>query len=114
MIIEILYFDDCPNHAGLEAHLRDLMRSADTTCDIRHVQIADADAAVRQRFLGSPTVRIDGHDVDPGADQRNDFGLKCRLYQTSAGLTGVPDDAWILTALRRAAQRRRGRSRGAR
>lgn len=104
MIIEILYFDDCPNHDGLEAHLRELLRTSDASADIRHIRIDDEDAAVGQRFLGSPTVRIDGHDVEPGADQRDDFGLKCRLYQASAGLTGVPDDEWILAALDRGAR----------
>ena len=56
-------------------------------------------AAERERFLGSPTVRIDGQDVDPGAAQRSDFGLKCRLYRSDAGTSGLPPDAWFRAAL---------------
>ena len=39
--------------------------------------IADPDAAQRERFLGSPTIRVNGRDVDPSADRRRDYGLCC-------------------------------------
>lgn len=62
--------------------------------------VPDATAAKRERFLGSPTVRIDGRDIEPGAEQRNDLGLKCRFYSTRGGLRGIPPDEWVLDALR--------------
>lgn len=99
MTIEILYFDGCPNHETLLPHLRDLLDNAgiDRVIELRRVE--DDDAAQRERFLGSPTVRVNGRDVEPGADTRTDFGLKCRLYQTPAGLRGSPLDEWLLGAL---------------
>lgn len=57
-------------------------------------------AARRERFLGSPTLRIDGRDVDPDAADRHDYGLRCRLYPTGDGLQRIPPDAWITNALR--------------
>lgn len=33
----------------------------------------------------SPTIRVNGHDMEPGADERTDFGMKCRLYRTTSG-----------------------------
>ena len=59
-------------------------------------------AAERERFLGSPTLRVDGVDIDPGVDDRSDYGLKCRLYPTEHGLRGAPPDEWVLHALRQA------------
>jgi len=97
--LELLYFDGCPNHEALLPHLEELLRCAEITLDIRLRRIADHRAAERERFLGSPTVRVDGRDVEPGAEERDDFGLKCRLYRTPAGLRGVPPDEWILDAL---------------
>lgn len=102
MTVEVLYFDGCPNHAVLLPHLRELLISAGASADVELVRVEDADAAERERFLGSPTVRIDGKDVEPGADQRTDFGLKCRLFTTPDGLRGMPPDEWVLTAVRRA------------
>ena len=102
MKVEVLYFDGCPNHEALLPHLRDLVNAAGAAVGIELVRVDDADAAERQRFLGSPTVRIDGQDIEPGADQRTDFGLKCRLFATPDGLRGTPADEWVVGALRRA------------
>jgi hypothetical protein len=100
--VEVLYFDGCPNHEALLPRLRALLArvAADVEVELRRVE--SPEAAEEERFLGSPTVRVDGEDVDPGARERNDFGLKCRLYATPAGLRGAPLDRWILDALARA------------
>jgi hypothetical protein len=101
--IELLYFDGCPNHEALLPHLEQLLRSAELPVQITLRKVPDDAAAQCERFLGSPTVRVDGRDVEPGAEDRHDFGLKCRLYRTQAGLRGAPPDEWILDALTRAA-----------
>ena len=66
------------------------------------MRVEDADAAEAERFLGSPTIRVDGEDVEPSASERTDYGLECRLYETPDGLRGVPADEWVLRALERA------------
>ena len=55
--------------------------------------------AERERFLGSPTVRVDGLDVDPGAAKRYDFGLKCRIYRSDGEASPLPREQWIRDAL---------------
>jgi hypothetical protein len=97
--IELLYFDGCPNHEVVLARVHDLVAQVDPAPDIVLRRIADDAAAQRERFLGSPTVRVGGRDIEPGADRRSDYGIKCRLYATSTGVTGVPEDAWLLRAL---------------
>jgi len=101
MKIEVLYFDGCPNHEMLLPRLRDLLEQANLSSAIDLLKVADDVAAQRERFLGSPTLRVDGRDVEPGAELRTDFGLKCRLYRTPEGFAGTPPDAWVLEALRR-------------
>jgi hypothetical protein len=64
--------------------------------------IETAEAARAARFLGSPTVRVDGRDVDPTAEGRGDYGLKCRLYRSGAGQATTPPDEWVRRALTRA------------
>ena len=97
--IELLFFDGCPNHDRLLAHLPELLGTFASPADVQLVRVTSDDEAQVQRFLGSPTLRVDGSDVEPGADERTDFGLKCRLYPTAQGLSGMPVDAWILRAL---------------
>lgn len=105
MKVEVLYFDGCPNHEALLPHLRELLESSGAGADIELVRVEGLDAAERERFLGSPTVRVEGEDVEPGAGDRTDFGVKCRLFATPAGLRGMPADEWVLDAVQRFATR---------
>jgi RimJ/RimL family protein N-acetyltransferase len=97
--IEVLYFDGCPNHEELLTRLPQLLEHEAISAEIVLCEIPDMDTAVKERFLGSPTVRVNGDDIDPGAGQRDDYGLKCRIYRTATGLTGRPPDQWILDAI---------------
>ena len=104
MDVEVLYFEGCP----LLPHLRELVASSGVEAEIKLVRVEDAETAERRRFLGSPTIRVGGQDVEPGAGQRTDFGLKCRLFATPAGLQGTPADEWLLAALAERPKRRQG------
>ncbi|HET6867495.1 MAG TPA: hypothetical protein VFH80_16360 [Solirubrobacteraceae bacterium] len=97
--IELLYFDGCPNHETLLPRLRELLGRAGISSPVEMINVPDAVAAERQRFLGSPTLRVNGRDVEPAAELRTDFGLKCRLYRTEGGFAGAPLDEWVLDAL---------------
>lgn len=99
MKIELLYFDGCPSYQAFLPRLRELLTGAGIadTVQLRRIE-SDADA-IAARFLGSPTVRVDGVDVEPGSEQREDFGIKCRLYRTRDGLRGTPAAQWVIDAL---------------
>ncbi len=68
-IIETLYFDGCPNHERLLAQLPPRLQRH----QINAANIPDADSAQRERLLGSPSVRVDGRDIEPGTDHRRDL-----------------------------------------
>lgn len=101
MRIELLYFDGCPNHEALLPELRALLEREGIDAEIELRRVESAEAAERERFLGSPTVRIDGIDIEPRAAEREDFGLKCRLYRTAEGTSGIPPERWIVEGIRR-------------
>jgi hypothetical protein len=102
--LEVLYFDGCPSHEPLLAVLREL--AAERGLEVTQRRIENAAQAEQERFLGSPSVRVDGVDVEPGADERTDFGLRCRLYRSPDGQSGLPPQAWITRALNQRAPRR--------
>jgi len=102
MKVEVLYFDGCPSHRALMPKLRELMEEAGVDVPVELRRVESVEAADRERFLGSPTLRIDGQDVDPPASERTDFGLKCRLYATAGGLRGTVPDDLVIAALTRA------------
>jgi hypothetical protein len=104
MRVEVLYFDGCPSHEALMPRLRELMDDAHVDAPVELKQVDSIEEAQSERFLGSPTLRIDGRDVDPGAAQREDYGLKCRLYATGHGLRGEIPAELITAALTRGRQ----------
>jgi len=99
MRVEVLYLEGCPNHEALLPRLRELLASAGASRAVTLRRVDDPETAQRERFLGSPTVRIDGEDIDPGARERTDFGLKCRLYRSAEGQSPTPPETWIREAL---------------
>lgn len=107
-IVEVLYVDDCPHYAALVARLPGLADEAGVTVRIRLRCVADETAATREHFVGSPTVLVDGKDVEPGVGERSDFGVRCRLYAADARLQPIPPDRWILDALARFDPEERG------
>jgi hypothetical protein len=98
MRVEMVFFDGCPSHGQLLPRLRELAAEAGARVVLRRVETPQE--AERERFLGSPTVRVDGRDVDLSAGARSDYGLKCRIYRSDElGQSPVPPERWIRVAL---------------
>jgi len=100
-LVEIFSFDGCPNHEPALALVERLCRELGIEPDVRLVDVPDREAAQRLRFLGSPTIRVGGRDVDPQTEERSDYALSCRVFHTEAGVTGQPDERWVRDALLR-------------
>jgi hypothetical protein len=98
--IELLWFEDCPNHPAARTMLRELLDELAPGTEISEIDATDPRVAERHRFPGSPTIRIDGRDIDPSFQDPGDYTPRCRLYRTAAGLRGLPERAWIESALR--------------
>jgi hypothetical protein len=99
-IIEVLYFDGCPNRASAHALVERVSADLGVGVELKLVNVVDPDAAERERFLGSPSIRVDGRDIEPGAEARTDYALACRVYRTDDGASGQPDERWLRDALR--------------
>ena len=102
-LVEILYFDGCPNHEPAIALVERISRELGIEPNVQLVNVPDQQAARRLRFLGSPTIRVGGIDVDPATEQRDDYALSCRVFRTKAGFSGQPDERWVRDALLREA-----------
>ena len=84
MKIEFLFWDECPSHPEALALLRHVMEEHGITDPVEMHEVLTHEEAVELGFPGSPTIRVDGHDVDPdGADWPP--GLSCRVYRLADG-----------------------------
>ncbi len=97
--IEVLYFDGCPSRERLLPTVQRLAEQTGARLELRAVETLKP--AESERFLGSPTVRVNGQDVDANASERTDYGLKCRLYRDGGTHSTTPPEEWIRAALSR-------------
>ncbi|WP_411277375.1 hypothetical protein, partial [Gaiella sp.] len=97
--VEILYFQGCPNHTLARELVGRVALDLGIAVDLRLVDVQTPDDAQRLGFLGSPTIRVNGNDVEPGAAERTNYAHSCRIYRTDTGFTGQPDERWVRDAL---------------
>jgi hypothetical protein len=105
MNIEFLYFEDCPSHDEALARLRQVLEQEHVEAEVNVVHVETESQAQKLRFVGSPTVRIDGEDIDPISPDVP-YALACRAYQKEDGhITPLPPVELIRMAVRSAADR---------
>ena len=85
MKIEVLYVSNCPNHAVALERLREILSAESFKKIVSGVLVRDAEMAQSLKFPGSPTIRINGQDVEPQSGKDTTFGLMCRLYSDGSG-----------------------------
>ncbi|MBW2416784.1 MAG: DUF2703 domain-containing protein [Deltaproteobacteria bacterium] len=95
MKIELLYFAGCPNHGPARELIDAAVSELGIEPEIEEIDVQDEGHAERLRFLGSPSIRVNGRDVEPGAESRTDYAICCRMYRAS----GLPARELLLAAL---------------
>jgi hypothetical protein len=84
MRIEVLYVPGCPNYAPALARIQQVLASESLQAEVHGVTVSSYEEAKVLLFPGSPTIRIDGDDVEP--NQCGVPGLSCRLYSNRSGV----------------------------
>jgi len=102
-VIEVLYVQDCPHYRETLALVERVRAELGIDADLHSTLVVDQAAADQARFPGSPTVRVDGLDVEPGSEPAAECFLGCRLYRLEHSFAGQPEERWVREALRRAA-----------
>ena len=97
--IEILAREDCPSRGMAIAVVERVVAETGVSARIEVVDVTSEEQAQARRFPGSPTVRVEGRDVDQRVNGRTEFTLADRVYRTDRGLAGWPDAAWVREAL---------------
>ena len=102
-VVELLWWEGCPSTQKALAVLREVLGDEGLDPDavvLREVRTGDE--AERERFVGSPTIRIDGVEVAPVESEP--AGLTCRVYRTRDGrISPTPDPEDIRDVIRRTA-----------
>lgn len=97
--VEVLFISGCPHVTAALCSAERVIRESRRPADIVLRRIGDPDEARRERFLGSPSIRVGGRDIEPGAECRSDYGLGCRLYRSPGPGSGESLEGWLREAL---------------
>jgi len=97
MRIEVLFVPGCPNYEPAVERVKRVLAAESLQVDVESISVNTDSDAKALLFPGSPTIRINGNDVEP--DPMNELGLTCRLY---ANRTGVPSEEVLRLAVSRA------------
>ena len=101
MYIRFLYSEECPSHEEALERLRRVLDEEAISAEIEIIRIETEEQAQKLSFLGSPTILINGQDIDPPATLH--YGLACRAYRLEDGrISPLPPVAMIRRALRAA------------
>jgi hypothetical protein len=73
--VEVLHTETCPAWRAAAARIRELAAREDIAVELTDSTVKTLDEAAERRFLGSPTVRVDGRDIQPEAERLEEFGL---------------------------------------
>ena len=99
MKVELYFWDGCPSYPEAEALLVDVLQERGIDAPIERREVLTQEEAEQLAFPGSPTIRIDGRDVDPvGASARP--ALTCRIYRLPDGrISPIPARETLEAAL---------------
>ncbi len=104
--IEILYFGDCPNYRKACDIICEIVGNENLNANIKLISVSDIHQAERHNFTGSPSVRIDGKDVESCFNEIQELqsnlpenaSIACRLYACDHSM-GCPSREMIVCAL---------------
>src|SRR5882724_6592730 len=97
MKVEIFYFEGCPNYKPASERVLGVIREEGILANVTEIEVPDEVAAKEVGFLGSPTIRVNGVDIEPASRDRKGGSFACRCY---AG--GLPPTEMIRAAIREA------------
>jgi len=104
--VQFLYSEDCPSHEEALSRLRTVLKEEGVRTEISITKVETEMQATELHFAGSPTIIINGHDIDPQPNPQ--YALTCRAYRLEDGrISPLPSIMMIRKAVRSAQENRR-------
>lgn len=100
--IDILFIRGCPGYKYVKKYIEEIVTDESIYAEINLIQIEKEEDARNLHFIGSPTVRVNGEDVEKGFIDTKDYGLKSRIYYIDGKPFYYPSKSMILNAIKKA------------
>lgn len=90
MSVQLYYFDQCPSYRRALENLREALRLEGLSEAVELVAVVSDTDAQEKRFTGSPSIRINGIDLEGVAAEARGYGFGCRVYEHDGRPVGWP------------------------
>ncbi len=100
MKFSLLYFEGCLSYQQALENLRETIAEDGLEAKIELVNVTSPAEAERLNFLGSPTIQIDGVDLEGPEAVKTGVGFGCRVYEDKGQMRGWPTKEQIRAALK--------------
>ena len=102
MTVELLYLPGCANHRSTVDLVQSVLRAESMPAEFQEIAIRDYAQASAHGFPGSPTIRVNGEDIEKISSLELNVGFACRTYVIDGKPQGVPPRSWLEQAIRAA------------
>ncbi|MBI3535989.1 MAG: DUF2703 domain-containing protein [Chloroflexi bacterium] len=99
MKIELLYTADCAHYVTARKLLNEVVAEEKIATTIEEIRVMNEQDARRLEFLGSPSIRVEGMDVESFSTQPRKSSLRCRLYRENGSAFGYPPKNMIRSTI---------------
>lgn len=105
MKIEFMYSKSTGRSEKAEEALKMAIESTDPTIEVTYTEVFDSEDARDKRFLGSPSIRVNGVDVEYGEREPDEYQAGTRYYNSPAGWKPFPHAKMIANMIIEVQQR---------
>lgn len=100
--IDILYDEGCTHYPKAITYVKEVLAEEGIDATVNEINVSSEEEAQRHGFVGSPTIRINGEDVESEAEQqRGHTRGSCRIYHYQGQLYVTPRKESIRSALKK-------------
>src|SRR5215213_7807715 len=105
MKIEFFYSRTTGRSNEAEESLRQAIEATEVNADVVYTEVYDSEDARAKRCLGSPSIRVNGIDVEYGEREPDEYQAGTRYYNTPDGWKPYPHARLIANTILEALHR---------
>ncbi|MDA0366692.1 MAG: hypothetical protein O2843_12645 [Chloroflexi bacterium] len=106
MEVTLTLAERCGHHDQSRALIQEALAELGLSdVEIKETVIRTEEDAIAAKCLGSPTIRVDGLDIEYQEGEPDETGAGCRFFNSPAGWKPIPEKGMLLRALTRAKER---------
>jgi hypothetical protein len=99
MKIEFMYSKSTGKSDKAEEAVRQAIEATDPTIEVFYTEVDGAEDARDKKFLGSPSIRVDGVDVEYGDREPDEYQYGTRYYNSPEGWKPFPHARMIANTI---------------